>query len=858
MIRQFDPVDTKPRALIEVKTSRTGEETPEAMVQFLSSLTSVKRRIMYMMRFGYPISFEVAVLDQRIRFFISVPEEFRAFIESQLIAQYPKVLINTVEDYLPGVFSPALSHDMGQMKLAYGFLYPLQNFRNFKDVDPFSSLLGVLSKAPFGDMASVQYLIVPVSNSWQKAGAKAAAKKPSADGKTDTSTSYGSAITEKIALNGFKTAIRIVTSSPTPVRAEHFMEEIANSFASYNNPAGNYLVLRRPFLWQKNRFVNAMLSRSKFFMPTRQILNVAEIASMYHFPTMNVANIPNISWYKTILSDPPENLPVAEGITEDEKGEINFFARTEFKNKATVFGLKKTDRRRHVYIIGKTGTGKSTLIANMAINDMRNNRGFCIIDPHGDLCETILNYVPSFRINDVIYLDPSDQEHAFAINPLEVKNPQQSELIVSGIVAIFRKLYDFSWGPRLEYILRNTLLSIINLPDATFLMIPDILTNSNFRKKVVGELTDPVLRNFWLNEFNTMPERMKAEALSPILNKVGQFLSAKAIRNIVKNPQSTIDLEKIMNEGKILLLNLSQGKLGEDNAALLGAMTITKFQLAAMGRVTMPEEQRRDFYLYVDEFQNFATSSFVKILSEARKYRLNLLMANQYTAQVPEDVRSAIFGNVGTMLSFLIGAEDTPIIAKEFSERFKEEDLLALGNHRAIIKLAIDGVTQSPFLCTTLPLPRSATQNKEKVIRNSMQRYTNLVTPDEPMKKFVPPGEEGANSEDRVDDFEKAWQASEEKAKANAAMMRPFSHKPKQTGEGGFRQNYQNGGFRKNPAGSTNPRPQYGPRTANPQTNQVQSPRPAPITNQASHQPSGENDKQKPAVSSQQTQEEQE
>lgn len=789
MFRNIDPVDRVPRVLMEIKTSRTGEESPEAMVQLLSSLTNVKKRLFYFIRFGYPISFEIAVIDQRIHFYISAPAEFEQFIESQLIAVYPKSLISKADDYLPEMFSEKHPLELGQMKLAYGFLYPLKTFRDFKDIDPFGSLLGMLSKAQLGDTIALQYLLVPISNSWQRAGESAAARKSTdSTGASSSAPNYAAAITDKIATNGFKTAIRLAISSETQLRADHLLDGLSNSFSSFNNPNGNYLILRRPILWQKKRLMNAMVLRSKFFMPGKQIFNIAEIASMYHFPTAPAANIPNISWYKTILSDPPENLPVAETLTDDQKTGINFFARTEYKNRPTVFGIKNIDRRRHIYIIGKTGTGKSTLIANMAINDMRNNRGFCIVDPHGDLCETILNYVPSFRVNDVIYLDPSDQEHAFALNPLEVKNPQQSELVVSGIVAVFRKLYDFSWGPRLEYILRNTLLSIINLPNATFLMIPDILTNSNFRKKVVGELTDPILRNFWLNEFNTMPERMKAEALSPILNKVGQFLSAKAIRNIVKNPKSTIDLEKIMNEGKILLLNLSQGKLGEDNAALLGAMTITKFQLAAMSRVNLKEEDRRDFYLYVDEFQNFATSSFVKILSEARKYRLNLLMANQYTAQVPEDVRSAIFGNVGTMLSFLIGAEDTPIIAKEFSERFKEEDLLALGNHRAIIKLAIDGVTQSPFLCTTLPLPRSATQNREKVIRNSMQRYTKVVTSDDEKKKFIAPGEEGyQEGSGQNDEFEKAWQASEEQSKANG--MRQFPpRKPHPMNEGGPRQ----------------------------------------------------------------------
>jgi hypothetical protein len=270
-------------------------------------------------------------------------------------------------------------------------------------------------------------------------------------------------------------------------------------------------------------------------------------------------------------------------------------------------------------------------------------------------------------------------------------------------------------------------LSVIDLPDATLLMIPRILTEDDFRAKAVERLHDKILKSFWQNEYANMHPRLKSEAISPILNKIGQFISSTKIRNILKDPKSTIDLEKIMNDGQILIFNLAQGRLGEDNASLLGAMTITKIQLAAMNRVSQKEHERRDFYLYVDEFQNFATTSFIKILSEARKYRLNIILANQYIAQVPEDVRAAIFGNAGTMMSFSVGAQDARFLAAEFVERFKDEDLLALGNYQAIIKLAVGGITQSPFVAKTLPLPQSRTQTREKVIKVSEERYTKAV-----------------------------------------------------------------------------------------------------------------------------------
>ncbi len=714
------------KIILEVKTSRTEEETPESMVQVLSSLTGLKTPFLYFWRKGIPISLEILVKDQVVHFYVVTDVKYHTFVESQIVSQYPKAIVVKSKDYMQDLMSGS-SLVLGQLQLTSGFLYPLRTFADFKEVDPLSSLLSVLSKAQVLDQVVIQFLLVPVNSSWQKAGERAVQDKPKDLAGVTHPNPYSKVITTKIAINGFKTAIRIAVKGEEKARSKQLLGEIANSFASFNNPSGNSLRLRRPVLWQRSRLNHSMLKRSKYFMPMKQILNVAEIATMFHFPTLKLATIRNISWYKTILSEPPENLPVAENATEEDKENINFFAKTEFKNRLSVFGIKTVDRRKHVYVIGKTGTGKSTSIANMAINDMRNRKGFCVIDPHGDLSEILLNYVPSYRVNDVIYLDPSNPDRAFSLNPLEVQNPHQKELVVSGIVGIFHKLYANSWGPRLEYILRNALLSVIDLPNANLIMVTDILTDDKFRAKAVDLLKDPVLKNYWVNEFATMTDRLKAESLAPILNKVGQFTSSHLIRNIIKNPKSTIDLEKVMNEGKILILNLSQGKLGEDNAALMGAMTITKLQLAAMNRVSQKEEDRRDFYLYVDEFQNFATSSFIKILSEARKYRLNLILANQYIAQIPEDVRAAIFGNAGTMLSFIIGAQDSPYMAKEFGERFKEEDLLALGNYQAIIKIAIDGITQPPFLCYTLPLPKSVTQNREKVVKSSLERYTKPV-----------------------------------------------------------------------------------------------------------------------------------
>lgn len=356
----------------------------------------------------------------------------------------------------------------------------------------------------------------------------------------------------------------------------------------------------------------------------------------------------------------------------------------------------------------------------MIINDLKHDEGIAVVDPHGDLVETVLDFIPKRRINDTIILDPADAEAVVQLNLFEGGSVVHRELIASGLVSMFQKLYGFSWGPRLEYILRNTLLTLLS-QQAKLDDIVRLLTDERYRARIVEQLEDPILKSFWLYEFEKMHDRQRTEAVAPILNKVGQFVTSPLIRRVVNAKKSSIDIEEIMNEGKILLVNVSQGKLGEDNASLLGAMIITQLQLAAMNRVYLPEEQRRDFFLYIDEFQNFATTAFIKILSEARKYRLNLVLANQYIAQVPEEVRSAIFGNAGNLLSFTVGAEDANLLQQEFGNLYSQEDLVSLGRYQIIAKLMINNANSRPFPAHTLPLAASSNQNKEKVMRVSRE-----------------------------------------------------------------------------------------------------------------------------------------
>jgi hypothetical protein len=403
---------------------------------------------------------------------------------------------------------------------------------------------------------------------------------------------------------------------------------------------------------------------------------------------------------------------------------ISIFGKTNYRGKDIVFGIKTDDRRRHVYIIGKTGMGKTTLLENMVISDIKNGNGLCVVDPHGEFAEKMLNYVPADRINDVIYFDPGDVDYPIAFNVMENVDPQYKHLVASGLVGVFKKIWADSWGPRLEYVLRNTILALLDFPGSTLLGTMRMLVDKEFRKKVIVSIVDPVVKQFWVEEFSKYPDRFMAEAIAPIQNKVGQFLSISLIRNIVGQTKSTLNMREIMDDKKILLLNLAKGKVGEDAAALFGAMMITKLQLAAMSRVDIVEEKRSDFYLYVDEFQNFATDSFADILSEARKYRLNLIMAHQYIDQLSEKVRYAVFGNVGTIINFRIGAADAEFVAKEYEPIFDENDLVNLTKFHIYLKLMIDGVASQPFSATTLPPTWTEEGNKEKIIKVSRERYS--------------------------------------------------------------------------------------------------------------------------------------
>lgn len=407
-----------------------------------------------------------------------------------------------------------------------------------------------------------------------------------------------------------------------------------------------------------------------------------------------------------------------------DKKEITFFARTSFRNERKKFGIKKKDRRRHFYVIGKTGTGKTAMIKNMAIQDIREGRGVAFVDPHGEAAEELLDFIPSHRINDVVYFNPADLNYPIAFNVMEQVGPEKRHLISSGLLGVFKKIWPDVWSARMEYILSNTLLALLEYPGATLLGINRMMGDADYRKKVLSTIEDPVIKAFWTKEFARYSQQYAVEATAAIQNKIGQFISAPLIRNIVGQVQSTIDIREVMDDQKIFIVNLATGLVGEDTSLLLGGLILSKLQLAAMSRVDVPEEERKDFYLYVDEFQRFATRSFASILSEARKYRLNLTLAHQYIAQMEEEVRDAVFGNVGTIVSFRVGPDDAEFLELEFKPQFYAEDLVDLPNYNIYVKLMIDGVASRGFSAETLPpFPRPKESHKEKIIKVSRERY---------------------------------------------------------------------------------------------------------------------------------------
>lgn len=755
--KKVDWPETSNYTLLSISVPKQNVAKPEGAEQFFAAMHGIFREgATEQLR----LSLEIVSRDHSISFRAYVPRDLKDFVVSQIYAQYPAVEIKEVsseEDY------SNISHEKRivatELTLKKPTAYPIKTFQNF-EVDPLSTTTGVLSSLGKEEEIWIQLIVRPIDDDWQEKGAAEVKniKDPSPSGKGFIEIAANEmkqlfidffkqaidpnltkpeekkkddkkeeiagpeqqalkAIEEKITKLGFETNIRILAAANDEHIARAKLEQVVGAFKQFNTINLNSFIVKD---FVTDRAV-LELFKHRTFGQSDMIFNISELATLYHFPSETVST-PTISWAGSKKGEPPTNLPTVTTVPADE---LTLLGETNFRSEVTKFGIKKKDRRLHSYVIGKTGTGKSTLLENMIYDDIKEGRGIAVVDPHGQLIEHVLKFIPQDRIKDVIYFNPSDHDWPVGFNPVENKNldPEKKVILSSGVVGVFKKIFGDSWGPRMEYILRNAILGLLDYPHATLLGVMRVLSDNAFRRQVISEIKDPTIKSFFVDEYEKYDPKFRQEAINPIQNKVGQFLSSSIIRNIVGQPNSTIHLEDVMNSGKILLADLSIGRMGEDNSALLGSMLITQIQLAAMSRTNIPEDERRDFYLYVDEFQNFATDSFATILSEARKYRLSLIMAHQYIAQMPETVSDAVFGNIGTMISFRVGAGDASALKEEFAPVFDENDLVNLANYQVYLKMAIDGVTVPAFSAATLAPPTEVYDNVAAVVESSRKLY---------------------------------------------------------------------------------------------------------------------------------------
>ena len=698
------------------------------------------------------LSFEIASSGNQIRFFVWVPKVLQSFVEGQIYSQYPSVQIYRMkEDYVDRRDKYPVSY-CAEVSLTENEALPIKTFESF-EVDPLAGITGTLAKLNpnGGEELWIQILTRPVPDSWHqktdswikavKAGKSfdffhidwswfaqviAALWRPPEGGseqpvKVELSERDKTRVAkaeEKATKLGYEVKIRLAYVGQDEINAKLNMQALVGTFKQFNSTNLN------GFKMLGGTFDKSALDayKERQFTDSGFILNISELASVYHLPHTNVET-PNIVWASSKTAEPPAKLPMLTGDQAHDEN-VSAFGLTDFRGIKHQFGMYRRDRSRHVYIIGQTGSGKSGLLTLFALSDIYHNQGYCIIDPHGDLAMDNLKFIPESRVNDVVYFNPADTQYPMAFNPLEVYDPARKPNISSEVIGVLKRMFGESWGPRLEHILRYTLLALLDRPNTTMLDISRMLTDKDFRKETLEYCKDVTVLQFWKQEFGSWGDKQVTESVAPILNKVGAFTANPIIRNIIGQPKSSFDIRKIMDEGKILVVNLSKGLIGEDNAAILGSFLVTKVQLAAMSRSDIPNvEDRRPFYLYVDEFQNFATDSFSVILSEARKYGLNLTVANQYTSQMTESVRDAVFGNVGTTVSFRVSADDAPILSKQFEPVFEAQDLLNLNNRHFVISMIINGEKTPAFSATTLSIPKPPNDITPRIVRNSRLVY---------------------------------------------------------------------------------------------------------------------------------------
>ncbi|RKW23017.1 DUF87 domain-containing protein [Candidatus Gracilibacteria bacterium] len=745
-------------------------------------------------------SFEITKIGNRIRFFVVSPKKYTNFLKNQIYAHYSNVEIIEVGDYLSKV--PDDKIKIGQVTLKEHFYFPIKTFTEVLEsssnevLDPFSSITSAIGRSGKYTLNTFQVNFFPASEKiWKKNSEKIAeiltsddsdfvknlklsnyyflikiitfpfalllklfklifGRKKEEEQVEEKENEAKKLIEEKLKKQAYFVSINIIHAGEDKIESTGAIKEIFSTLTVFDHFKVNSFQLKN--ISNDPKVIKEAKNRE---ISGNDVLTTDELCGLVHLPTSYVKT-PQINWVSARAFEPPSNLPIVDpDLTDNIKveNELTPIGITNFRGTNISFGIGPSDRRRHIYVLGKTGMGKSTLLENMIIDDIRKGRGVAVIDPHGDLAEGVIGFIPKNRTNQTIIFDPSDKNWPIAFNMLDEVSPEHRPLVASGLIGIFKKIFGDSWGPRLEHILRNIILALLESPNSNLISVPLMLTSDVFRQKVVAKVKDPIVKKFWVGEFEKMPPNQKVEASGPILNKVGQFLSSTILRNVLGQSKNTFSIRRAMDNQRIVIVNLSKGKIGEDASSLLGAMMVTKFQIDAMSRADIPESERKDFYLYVDEFQNFATDSFATILSEARKYKLNLVMANQYIDQMQESVKGAVFGNVGSIISFQVGFHDASILKEALTGEINEEDLMNLKKYNIYIKQLIDGMPSPVFSAGTFS-PNKKEEEEfmnryQKILKVSREKYSV-------QRKFVE--EKIKKTMAEVAEQEKIWEKKKE------------------------------------------------------------------------------------------------
>jgi len=701
----------------------------------------------------HTVSLELLGFEQYTYFFCSCPDKLFETIEGLFYSTYPDCEIKETSDYVDAFDPNKMAIAGAEIKLKFGDVYPFKTYDHFED-DSQSRLFSTISKIPSGEQVWIQLVVQPEEETagyhlrrrillkWNRFK-KVFSIRDRMRAKDEHSVIHlrNELATEKNKEEPFVCSLRIGYISKNEDESKRKIEAVINSFYQFNKTdIQEFKYVRvngKSFLHDyKNRKNSPGYAFTAY-----------EVATLYHIPNPDI--VPHIVHVLAKKSEPPQDLP-----RQGEK-DVSLFGITNYHNNFEVFGIKRADRRRHLYTVGKSGSGKSKLLELLIKTDMEEGKGVGVLDPHGDLVDNVIEFIPKERIKDVIYFDPADIDYPISFNPLENVDEEYKMQVTLGFIQIFKKLFGTNWTDRLEHVLRYVVLALLDSPNTTVLSILKMLTDKNYRQNIVSRIKDNVVKNFWVSEFAAWSEKFDAEAITPLLNKVGQFVATNMIRNIIGQPKNKVNIRDVMDSQKILLMKVSKGLLGEENSSLLGSMIITKLYQAAMSRADEKEEFRKDFYFYVDEFQNFATDTFAEILSEARKYKLNLTIAHQYMGQVSDTIKKTVFGNVGSIVNFRVGADDAGLLAEEYTPIFKARDIINLGVREFYCKMSVDGEIREAFSGKTLTVPKMSGEFVQEIINNSRRNFcANREEVEKVLNKWDEAGEFEGAGPDEAPEFE--------------------------------------------------------------------------------------------------------